>query len=109
MLAQSLFSHKELQGLHGGAMQDKMMLEKGVNWNELDSKYKRGVYVKRTKKMMQFTKDELEKLPPLHQAHRNPNLLMERNSVDVVEYPIFNKIVNKEGVVFFGEEPKVEL
>jgi len=51
----------------------------------------------------------LEKLPPLHQAHRNPNLLMERNSVDVVEYPIFSKIVNKEGVVFFNEEPKVEL
>ena len=108
MLAQSLFSHKELQGLHGGEMQDKMMLECNVNWNDLEVKYKRGVYVKRAKTMMLFTKDELEKLPPLHQAHKNPNLLIERNFVDVVELPIFSKITNKEGVVFFNEEPNVE-
>jgi hypothetical protein len=58
--------------------------------------------------MMPFTKDELEKLPPLHQARKNPNLLIERNFVDVVELPIFSKITNKEGVVFFNEEPNVE-
>ena len=48
--------------------------------------------------------------PPLimHQARKNPNLLIERNFVDVVELPIFSKITNKEGVVFFNEEPNVE-
>lgn len=55
MLAQSLFSHKDLQGLHGGEMQDKMMLEMGVNWNNLEVKYKRGSYVRRVKTSKPFT------------------------------------------------------
>lgn len=109
MLAQSLFSHKELQSLNGNEMQDKMMLEKGVNWNNLETKFKRGVYIKRIKKMMPFTEEELSELPAKHNAHKNPGLLIERNSFDVIEYPIFNKIINKEEVVFFNEEPKVEL
>ena len=108
MLAQSLFSHKELQGLNGNEMQDKMMLECNVNWNDLEVKYKRGTYVKRTKTMMPFTKEELEKLPPLHQAHKAPGLLNQRNVIEVIELPIFNKITNKEGVVFFNEAPHLE-
>lgn len=42
MLAHSLFSHKELQGLSCKELQDKMMLEKGVNWNDLEIPKKRG-------------------------------------------------------------------
>lgn len=42
MLAQHHFSHKSLQGLHGGQMQDKLMLEKEINWNDLDPWKKRG-------------------------------------------------------------------
>jgi tRNA(His) 5'-end guanylyltransferase len=42
MLARSMFSHKELQGLNGSQLQDKMMLEKGVNWNDIDTAKKRG-------------------------------------------------------------------
>ena len=42
MLARSLFSHKELQGLSGSQLQDKMMLEKGVNWNDIATTKKRG-------------------------------------------------------------------
>lgn len=42
MLARSLFSHKELQGLNLAQLQDKMVLEKDVNWNDLDIWKKRG-------------------------------------------------------------------
>ena len=104
MLAQSLFSHKELQGLHGGEMQNKMMLEKGVNWNDLEVKYKRGTYVKRIKSLKPFTSDELKVLPPKHNAHKNPELLIERNIVTVVELPILNKISNKVGVIFNDDD-----
>ena len=107
MLAQSLFPHKELQGLHGGQLQDKMMLEKGVNWNDLESKYKRGTYVRRVKTSRPFTADELSNLPKGHNAHRNPELVIERNVVSVIELPIFSKISNKVGVVFHGEEPEL--
>lgn len=41
-LAQSMFSHKELQGLSCNDLQDKMFTEKGVNWNNLSTYQKRG-------------------------------------------------------------------
>lgn len=41
-LAQSQFSHKQLQGLSCAQLQDKLMVEKGINWNDLDTVKKRG-------------------------------------------------------------------
>lgn len=41
-LAQSMFSHKSLQGLKLSEVHDKLMLEKQVNWNDLDTWKKRG-------------------------------------------------------------------
>lgn len=105
MLAQSLFSHSDLHKLNGSEMQDKMMLEKGVNWNNLDVKLKRGTYIKRIITSKPFTVDELRELPPLHQAHKNPDLIIDRSVVSEIEYPIFNKIENKVDVIFFEAEP----
>ena len=105
MLAQSLFSHKDLQNLNGNEMQDKMMIEKGVNWNDLETKLKRGTYIKRVKTSKPFSTDELASLPPMHQAHKNPNLIIQRSIVKEIEYPIFNKIENKVDVIFFDAEP----
>jgi len=42
MLARTLFSHKECQNKNGSQLQDMMMLEKGVNWNDIDTVKKRG-------------------------------------------------------------------
>jgi tRNA(His) 5'-end guanylyltransferase len=44
-LAQSLFSHKELQGLKNNQLQDKMFTEKGINWNECETWQKRGTCI----------------------------------------------------------------
>lgn len=41
-LAQAHFSHKQLQNLNTNKLQDKLMLEKGINWNDLPIKQKRG-------------------------------------------------------------------
>jgi tRNA(His) 5'-end guanylyltransferase len=40
-VAQSLYSHKELMGKSCDQMQE-MIFQKGINWNDLASKYKRG-------------------------------------------------------------------
>lgn len=45
MVAQANFPHKQLQGLNGKQMQDKLMLEKGINWNDLDVWQKRGACI----------------------------------------------------------------
>jgi len=106
MLAQSVFPHSQLQNLHSGEMQDKLMLEKGINWNDLESKYKRGTYVKNIRTSIPFSKEELDSLPPKHNAHKNPDLIIERNIIKVMDYPIFSKIKNKVGVIFNNEEPE---
>ncbi|KOY86418.1 hypothetical protein AD998_09915 [bacterium 336/3] len=107
MLAQSLFPHSELQNLNGSKLQDKMMLEKSINWNDLETKYKRGTYIKRVKTSKPFSKEELSTLPAGHHAHKNPDLIIERSIIQEIEYPIFNKIRNKEEVIFFDAEPIV--
>lgn len=57
-LAQSLFSHKELQGLKCSQLQDKIFTEKGVNWNDLSTYQKRGACaVKRMMKKKVTLKD----------------------------------------------------
>jgi tRNA(His) 5'-end guanylyltransferase len=108
MLADSLFGYAKCFKLKTNELQDKMMLEKGVNWNDLEAKLKRGTYIKRVKTSKPFSADELATLPPIHQAHKNPNLIVERSIVKEIEYPIFNKIENKVDVIFFDAEPIIE-
>lgn len=48
MLAQYHFSHKSLQGKKNSEMQDMLMLQKGINWNNIDTWKKRGTAVTKT-------------------------------------------------------------
>lgn len=45
MVAQSLFSQAEMQGVKCDALQDKMFIERGVNWNDFPVPQKRGTCV----------------------------------------------------------------
>ena len=47
MLARAYFSHKQLHGLGNGEVQDKLMLEKGVNWNDTATHKKRGACIRK--------------------------------------------------------------
>jgi tRNA(His) 5'-end guanylyltransferase len=107
MLARSVFSHKQIDNLNRNEMQDKMMNELGVNWNDLDIKFKRGTYIKRVKQCSAFTTEELNNLPIKHKAHKNPDLVIERSIIKEINYPIFNKISNKIDVIFYDAEPKL--
>lgn len=109
MLGQSVFSHKSLENMNGNQVQDRLMIEKGINWNDLPVKYKRGTYVKRTKTSRPFTAEELENLHPMHNARKNPDLVIERNVVQSIEYPIFNKIINQVEVIFKDAEPILKI
>jgi tRNA(His) 5'-end guanylyltransferase len=42
MLAQANFSHKQLQGLSCDKLQDKLFIEKGINFNDVETYKKRG-------------------------------------------------------------------
>lgn len=50
-LAQAHFSHKELQTLNVSQVQDKLVLEKGINWNDVPTRFKRGVCARTVKEL----------------------------------------------------------
>lgn len=41
-VAQALYSHKEIEGIKCNDLQNKMLIEKNINWNTLPTMYKRG-------------------------------------------------------------------
>lgn len=43
----------------------------------------------------------------MHQAHKNPNLIIERSVIKEIEYPIFSRIENKVDVIFLDAEPVI--
>lgn len=47
MLARVHFSHKQLDNLNNSQIQDKLMLEKEINWNDVPTHKKRGACVRR--------------------------------------------------------------
>ena len=50
----------------------------------------------------------IEKLPLLHNARRNPDLVCSRNVIDKVDMPILTKILNRENVIFDGATPETK-
>ncbi len=76
MLARYYFSQKELHGKNVGAVQDMLMLERGVNWNNIETWKKRGSCV-RLKRMtdngylMSDSPTILDDNPPIFTQDRN--------------------------------------
>lgn len=105
MLTQSIFSHKSLDKLNGNQMQNKLMVERNINWNDLLDWQKRGTYIQKIVTSKKLTENEIKKLPPLHNAHKNPKLITQRRIINEINMPILNKIENKVDVIFFGQKP----
>lgn len=83
MLAQHYFSHEKLQNKNSSDMHD-MLHSVGVNWNDCPLFFKRGSYFKKVVSKGTLSIDEFDILPPLHNARKNPNLEIERSSVEEV-------------------------
>jgi tRNA(His) guanylyltransferase len=102
MAAQSKFSHNQLQNKSSSEMQEMMFQLDGTNWNNYPNFFKRGTYLARQKTRRPFTTDELDKLPKMHAARRDPNLMVERQDVVTLELPPLRKVANREAVIFDG-------
>ena len=108
MAASAYYSHKQLMGKNG-AEKHNMLFEKGVNWNDYPTSFKRGTYVQRRLIKSTFNQSELDKLPPKHAARINPDLLIERSVFDLVEMPKFETVINRAQVIFEGALPITEI
>ncbi len=104
MASQAFYSPSQLLGKHSGEKQE-MIFQKGVNWNDYPSFFKRGTYVTRKRVLSKMTETELESLPPKHNARKDPNLVIERWVIDKVDLPPLSKIKNKVDVIIYGKDP----
>lgn len=105
MAAAAYYSHKALMGKNGPQKHD-MLHAKGVNWNNYPALFKRGAYVQRRTVCAPFSADDLECLPPKHEARTNPAVVVERSVLSVLDMPPFGAVTNREAVIFDGAEPE---
>lgn len=106
MAAAAHYSHKSLMGKNGPQKHD-MLHEKGINWNDYPERFKRGAYVQRRTMAVPFNSEELERLPPKHEARKNPDLVVERSIFEVLDMPALGTVTNREAVIFDGAPPIV--
>ena len=87
-------------------MMDMLMNQHGVNWNDMPTFFKRGVFVRRQQVNRGFTAAEIEKLPPHHPAKRTPTFKVVRHEVGEFDMPPFTKVTNRAEVIFDGAHPE---
>lgn len=107
MAARTYYSHSQLDNKNGPAMQE-MLWQKGVNWNDYPTYFKRGTFVQRKKTLKPFTAEEIDRLPPKHKARTGSpdSLFFERTEYAAIDMPPFGKVINRPAVIFEGAEPK---
>lgn len=108
MAARAWFSHNACQDKSCAELQEMLFQQRNINFNDYPNFFKRGTWVGRKKIMRKLTSDELEQLPPLHNARKNPDMEFERSQIGYLDMPIFSKVVNPVEVVFNGATPVVK-
>lgn len=91
MAACTYFGHKRLLGKNTGQQREMLFSEKGINWNDYPVDFKRGAYFAKRTEHKTYTKVELESLPPLHNARKNPSATYPRNFIKKLKLKPLNK------------------
>jgi len=97
MAARAVYSHRECHKKNGDDLQE-MLFQRGINWNDYPAMHKRGAYVRRVKVMRKFTAEELDRLPPKHDARRDPDLEIERTDTIRLDLPSITTIEHEERI-----------
>jgi tRNA(His) guanylyltransferase len=105
MTAQALYSHKQLHQKNTAQMQE-MLWQKGINWQNYPARFRRGGYFQRRVIERPFTVEELAQLPPLHEARRHPDMMIQRQMIVPLELPPLLQVVNRVEVIFHGCAPE---
>lgn len=100
----SYYSHNQVLNKNAAEMLE-MLKDKDVNWDNYPIYFKRGTYYQKRKTVRKYTVEEVENLPPKHEARFNPDLAVERTEVTRIYMPPLTSIANKVDVLFYCKEP----
>ena len=117
MIAQTLYPHKELLNKNSDE-KIEMIKAKGyeMKWDakkwsgnmffDQEAMNMQGTFIVRKLMLRKLSKDELENLPPRHNARNNPDLLVPRHAYVRFAGVILRNITNQAGYLFNGEVPQ---
>lgn len=106
MAAQSMFSHKELQGVNSKQMQEMMLDVHGVNFNDYPPFFKRGVYVQRRTVELEMDEEILMSIPENNRPEVPP--IIRRSRVVALDMPPLVCVTNRVDVLCNSAEPECE-
>lgn len=100
MLGFEYFSNKQLFKKTGNDIQNMLLTEHNINWNDCPISFKRGSYVVKETVWKKLSEKDLESLPEKHNARKNPDVKFKRSSIGFANFPSMNKVSNKKDVYF---------
>jgi tRNA(His) guanylyltransferase len=99
MAARHHLGHAACNNKDTKLLQEMLFEHKNINWNDYPAWAKRGIFVKHAKTRRSFTAEEIEALPPKHYARSNPDLVVERRVLDVVDIDL-RSTVDRDATLF---------
>ena len=100
MVAQSLFSPKQLHGKNQINMLE-MIKEAGVEYTAYSAAERLGTFFRRRSMERHLTEEELAAIP----TARRPLGPVLRTEIEILDVPQFNRVTNREAVIFDGALP----
>lgn len=107
MAAHHHFSHKSLQGVNGPQMQERLFQECGINFNTYPAFFKRGTWVKRVTFETPLPEETRMRIGEKDRPERD--VLITRSEIRTFDFPPFNKVENREEVIFDGAIPEIKI
>lgn len=103
MLAQSLFSHKDLQNKNGNEMQGMCLRQHNVNWNDLPDRHKRGAYYRR--RTVERALTPTEKAVIEAKTKKPAAELVTRSEIQRMVLPPLGRVLNRVDVIYDDATP----
>ena len=105
MLARHHFNHKYLHGKNTSQMQDMLMVEKQVNWNDLPIAHKRGTYVQHQTFHETLSVEEAAQIQARTSGKFQPPSEVTRSRVVTLDIPVLTRVTNRIDMVFSAAAP----
>ncbi len=107
MAARAHFSHAQTMHKNSDELLE-MLHQKGIVWDDYPNYFKWGTFLQKRRVTRAFTAEEIEKLPPQHQARTNPDLVVERNEIRRLhDLPPLHTLANCTDVILRGASPEL--
>ncbi len=104
MAARAHYGPADLHGKTGPQMQE-MLWQKGTNFNDYPTFFKRGTFIRRVTELRDLTYEEMLRIPERHR----PKGPVERSVVRALEMPPFGTVTNRVAVIMEGADPETNV